>query len=426
MTLLLLALAIIVAGGAAALLLSRNPRVAYALGSLSAVAGCVLGLVSAFRVLTGDSIPSHRWPWRVPYGEFHLAVDHLSAFFLVVIFGLGLLAAICGGPYLKYYAKRKSLGPPWIFFNLLLVSMALVTVAQNGILFLVVWEVMALASYFLVNFDHEKAEARSAGWTYLIATHLGAACLMAMFALLAREAGSMDFADFSTLGVLGTASASAIFLLALAGFGSKAGFMPFHVWLPEAHPAAPSHVSAIMSGVMIKMGIYGILRTFTFLDAPPTWWGIVLICVGLSSGILGILFALAQNDLKRLLAHCSVENVGIITLRMGVGLWGISHGQEGITVLGFGGALFHVLNHAIFKSLLFFGAGSVIHATGQRDIDRLGGLLKSMPFTGAAFLIGAAAISGLPPLNGFISELLVFLGASGVSPAPLASPMLYW
>ena len=202
-----------------------------------------------------------------------------------------------------------------------------------------------------------------------------------------------------------------VFLLALVGFGTKAGIVPLHVWLPEAHPAAPSHVSALMSGIMIKTGIYGILRVLTFLGSPEPWWGWTLAGIGAVSGIVGVLFALAQHDLKRLLAYHSVENIGIICLGLGIGLLGVSYGAPVVAALGFAGGLLHVLNHALFKGLLFLGAGAAARATGTRDMDRLGGLLRRMPLTGAAFLIGAVAISGLPPFNGFVSELLIFSGA---------------
>jgi NADH:ubiquinone oxidoreductase subunit 5 (subunit L)/multisubunit Na+/H+ antiporter MnhA subunit len=203
--------------------------------------------------------------------------------------------------------------------------------------------------------------------------------------------------------------------LAVIGFGTKAGFMPLHVWLPEAHPAAPSHVSAVMSGVMIKTGIYGLIRALGFLGPPPAWWGWLLIAIGLSSGILGVLFALAQRDLKRLLAFSSVENIGIIALGLGLGLVGISSHVPLLAMLGFGGALLHVVNHALFKGLLFLGAGAVAHAAHTREIEQLGGLLKKMPWTGFAFLTGAMAICGLPPLNGFVSELMIYIGAFGES-----------
>ncbi len=411
MSLLLIALGIPVAGGALAVALGRFPRAATAAGVSSAVIGCVLGLVAIGGPLSTGATIALRLPWRVPYGEFSIAVDPLSAVFLLVIFGVSLLAAAYGAQYLLAYRQRKSLGAPWLFFNLLVASMALLVMARNGILFLMAWEVMAIASFFLVTFEHEKADVRNAGWTYLVAAHVGTAFLLVFFAILGLEAGSMDFDRFAALQPLAPALASALFLLAVAGFGAKAGFVPLHVWLPEAHPAAPSHVSALMSGVMLKTGIYGILRALTFLGPPPAWWGLLLICIGLTSGVLGVLFALAQHDLKRLLAYHSVENIGIIALGMGVGVWGMSQGQAVVAVLGFSGAVLHVVNHAVFKALLFLGAGSVLHATGERKMDRLGGLLKKMPVTGGTFLIAAAAISGVPPLNGFVSEFLIIMGA---------------
>ena len=398
MFLLLFAVAILAASGLAAL---WRPR----LGVCGIVVACVIGLIPSVRVLLCGATESLRLAWNVPYGAFFVEVDALSAFFLIPIFGLSALTAIYGDEYLAAWRGKKSLGTSWFFFSLLVASMVLVVIARNAVLFLVAWELMALTSFFLVTFEDEKESVRKAGWTYLVASHLGTAFLLAMFVLLGRVSGSLDFDRFTPSG------AGVLFLLAVIGFGTKAGFMPFHVWLPEAHPAAPSHVSALMSGVMIKMGIYGLLRMLTFLGAPPLWWGWLLIGIGLSSGVLGVLFALAQHDLKRLLAYHSVENIGIIVLGLGVGLLGISSGSTALAVLGFAGALLHVINHALFKGLLFLGAGAVAHATGTRELDHLGGLLKRMPLTAATFLIGAVAISGLPPLNGFVSEFLIYLGA---------------
>jgi len=420
MTVLLVAVAVLVCSGLAALLASGSPRAATMLGAGGAVVACVIGLIAAVPFLFGAPAESLRLAWNVPYGTFFVEMDALSAFFLLPIFGLSALAAVYGAEYLQAWRGRKSLGAPWFFYNLLVASMALVVLARNGVLFLVAWETMALTSYFLVTLDHEQDSVREAGWTYLVASHLGTAFLLAMFVWLGRSSGSLDFDRYSS------ANASALFLLALVGFGTKAGFMPLHVWLPEAHPAAPSHVSALMSGVMIKMGIYGLLRTLTFLGPPPAWWGWVLIGVGLTSGVLGVLFALAQHDLKRLLAYHSVDNIGIIALGLGVGLVGVSNGSPVLAVLGFGGALLHVLNHALFKGLLFLGAGSVLHGAGTGEIDHLGGLAKRMPWTAATFLVGAVAISGLPPLNGFVSEFLIYLGAfHGVTQrAGVAVPLL--
>ncbi|MBP1683921.1 MAG: ehrA-2 [Deltaproteobacteria bacterium] len=407
MLLLLSATGLFVLSGLAALLAQKSDRWCTGLGAGGAVVGCLLGLVPTLPVVVGSPGFSLRWAWDVPYGAFAVEVDALSAFFLLPIFVVCALAAVYGAEYLIPFRRQKPLGPAWLSYNVLIASMVLVVVARNAVLFLVAWEVMAMASFFLVTFEDEQESVRGAGWVYLVASHLGTACLLALFVLLGRASGSLDFDHLNAA----SSPAGLLFGLAVVGFGTKAGFMPLHVWLPEAHPAAPSHVSAVMSGVMIKTGIYGLMRTLTLLGPPPAWWGWVLCGIGLTSGILGVLFALAQHDLKRLLAYHSVENIGIIALGLGLGVVGISTGSGPLAVLGFAGALLHVLNHAIFKGLLFLGAGAVAHATGTREIDHLGGLLKQAPWTGLSFLVGAVAISGLPPLNGFVSEFLIYLGA---------------
>jgi hydrogenase-4 component B len=408
MTLLLVSLGILLLAGVLALSASRSPAWASGLGAGGVVAGCLVGLVPAVRGALGGPVERLRVAWDIPYGAFALDLDPLSAFFLIPLLALSALAAMYGWEYLKPSRSHRGQGLPWFFFALLVAAMVLVVVARNGVLFLAAWEVMSLASFFLVMVEHEKPGVREAGWIYLVATHLGTAFLLVLFLVLGRGAESLDFDRFH---VTSPFAAGALFLMAVVGFGTKAGFMPFHVWLPEAHPAAPSHVSAVMSGVMIKTGIYGLMRTLTWLGPPPAWWGWLLVGIGLSSGILGVLFALAQHDLKRLLAYHSVENIGIIALGMGVGLLGMHAGSPALAVLGWGGALLHVLNHALFKGLLFMGAGSVLHGAGTREIDHLGGLSKRMPWTALTFLVGAVAISGLPPLNGFVSEFLIYAGA---------------
>jgi formate hydrogenlyase subunit 3/multisubunit Na+/H+ antiporter MnhD subunit len=383
----------------------------------------LLGLVPVGAALSGGSAPALHLPWSLPFGSFSLEMDALSAVFVAPILIIAALAAVYGAEYLRPFERKKNLAVSWFFFNLLVGSMLLVVVARNAMLFLLTWEVMSLASFFLVMFESEQESVRRAGWTYLIATHIGTAFLLVMFALLGRHGGTLDFAGFS-LEDTGSRLAAAVFLLAVIGFGTKAGFMPLHVWLPEAHPAAPSHVSAVMSGVMIKTGIYGLVRTLTFFGMPPYWWGWTLVGIGAVSGILGVLFALAQHDLKRLLAYHSVENIGIIALGLGVGLLGVSYGHPVMAFLGFAGGLLHVVNHAVFKSLLFLSAGSVLHASGTREIDHLGGLLKRMPTTAVAFLVGSVAICGLPPLNGFVSEFMIYVGSlsalAGASGVPVA------
>lgn len=411
MILLLLAIGLLLVSGLWALKERRCARGATRYGVGGAVLGGIVGLIPVIQNLIHGGEEALRFNWNMPFGSFAIQLDPLASFFLLPILGLSALSAIYGGEYLLAWREKKSLGGAWFSFNLLVASMVMVVIARNAVLFLVAWELMALSSFFLVTFESEKAAVREAGWTYLVATHIGTAFILAMFVILGVRAGSFDFDAFGRVAELPASVAALLFLFAVIGFGTKAGFMPFHVWLPEAHPAAPSHVSAVMSGVMIKTGIYSLVRMLAFFGPPPIWWGWVLVGIGFTSGVLGVLFALAQHDLKRLLAYHSVENIGIIALGLGVGLLGVSADMPVLMVLGFGGGLLHVLNHAIFKGLLFLGAGAVLHSTGTRELDHLGGLLKRMRWTGAAFLVGAVAISGLPPLNGFVSEFLIYLGS---------------
>jgi len=420
MFLLLVALAIITAGGLLALLVCKNPRLSTLSGVGTTVVGCAIGIIPAVRSIYYGSVDTVSLAWDIPYATFFLKLDPLSAFFLLPIMVLSALAAVYGKDYLMAYRNEKWLGLSWFFFNLLVVSMMVVCLAHNAILFLVAWEVMALSSFFLVAFEYEKEEVRRASWTYMIASYLGTACLLPMFLILGAGTRALDFNLFS--GSLSPQIASLCFILALIGFGTKAGIMPFHVWLPVAHPAAPSPVSALMSGVMIKTGIYGLVRVLTFLGTPPMWWGWLLLGIGILSGVFGVLYALAQHDLKRLLAYHSVENIGIIVIGLGVGVIGWSANMPAVAALGFAGGLLHVVNHALFKGLLFLGAGSVFHRTHTLEIDHLGGLIKKMPATATVFLIGAAAISGLPPLNGFVSEFVIYVasyrGAMAMTPSP--------
>ncbi len=402
------ALALLVLSGLGALILKDVPRLAGRIAVGGTCMACGLGLIPAAVSLAYGTTFTLALPWAVPFGAFHIVIDPLSAFFLLPLFILSPLAAVYGLEYLEHGRDQKSVGGAWFFTNLLVASMILVIISRNAVLFLSAWEVMTLASFFLVTFEDEKSDVRRAGMIYLVATHVGTACLLALFVLLGHGSGTLDFDLFSVEGIF---LPSVVFILAVIGFGTKAGFIPLHVWLPEAHPAAPSHVSALMSGVMIKLGIYGLVRTLTFLGTPPIWWGWLMVAIGITSGILGVVFALAQHDLKRLLAYHSVENIGIIALGMGIGLLGMSLGLPLLAILAWAGALLHVLNHALFKGLLFLGAGAVLNATGTRDIDHLGGLLRRMPSTGVCFLVGAAAICGLPPLNGFVSEFLIYLAA---------------
>ncbi len=390
-------------------LAARSGRRAGDFGMAVTLLGAALAAYPVVLTLAGRPPAAFSHPWAVPYGTLSFALDGLSAFFMVPLLILVSLGAVFGWKYWQH--EEGPMGATWLFYNLLIASMVAVLCARNGMLFLVAWETMALVSFFLVTHHYGDLEVRKAGWIYLIATHLGSVFLLPMFVILGQGGPSLDFDHLAAPGTLAPMTAAAVFVLAVLGFGSKAGFLPMHVWLPEAHPAAPSPVSAVMSGVIVKLGIYGILRMLLLLGAPAAWWGWLLVGIGLASGVFGVLMALAQHDLKRMLAYSSVENIGIIAMGVGVGVVGLASGQTLVAVLGFAGALWHVLNHALFKGLLFLGAGAIQHATGTRRMDRLGGLLKVMPRTGVAFLVGSAAISGLPPLNGFVSEFAIFLGA---------------
>ena len=410
LTIILVAIAGLCVAGFLSLFAGHSDRAALAVGTAGSALACLAGVVASLGALIGGEERSFRAAWPLPVGELHVGVDALSSFFLVCVFLVSGLAAVYGGGYLRPVIGKRRLAPALFFFNLLVAAMAAATIARDGILFLVAWEVMSVASFFLVTFESEREEVRRAGMTYLIASQLGVVFLFVLFALLSRHSGGTY--DFDVLGARGSAGlADVCFLLALAGFGTKAGFWPVHIWLPDAHSAAPSHVSALMSGVMIKLGIYGLLRTLGFLGGPQAWWGATLIGVGAVSGLIGILNALAQRDLKRRLAYSSVENIGIIALGIGIGLLARSQGNASIASLGFAGALLHVLNHGLFKGLLFQGAGSVFRGAGTRDIDSLGGLYPRMPVTAVTFLVGSVAICGLPPLNGFVGEWLLYIGA---------------
>lgn len=395
----------------------RFPR----LGPWGAMMGSLVAMVPALVGLLGGESWALTAPWTGPMGPLQLGLDPLSAFFLLLIGGLGAVITPYARSYFGHppYAERAP--GLWAGYNLLLLAMALVVSSRDGWTFLVAWEGMALASYFLVVADDTQASAREAGWLYLVASHVGTACLMAMFLLLGAGQADLGFQHLHASGPLATGVA----VLGLIGFGTKAGFMPLHTWLPEAHPAAPSPVSALMSGVMLNMGIYGILCLGGWLQPLPTWWGWALMAVGAISGLLGVLLAVAQQDLKRMLAYSSIENLGLVALGLGLGHVGRLLHQDALAWLGFAGAMWHLANHAVFKSLLFLSAGAIAHATGTRDLDLLGGLLRRMPVTGTTFLVGAVAIAGLPPLNGFVGEFMLYraawLGLGGPVPLLLAS-----
>jgi hydrogenase-4 component B len=370
--------------------------VVYLLAALASAVGLALGVHGALGGAWGVAVP-----WFLPLGGLALAMDRLAGFFLAVVAGAALPVSLYAVDYDR--GARRGLGAYLTF----LVAMAVVPLAANAVTFLVAWELMALSSWLLVA---REPGAGRAAWVYGVMTHAGFACVLAGMLLLSAWTGSLAFADWRALApALDPFTRGLVFVLLATGFAAKAGVIPLHVWLPLAHPAAPSHVSALMSGVMVKIGIYGLARAgLTWLGDGPVWWGTVVLAAGIVSALVGVLYALVDRDLKRVLAFSTIENVGIVLIALGSGMVFRAAGAADLAALAVVAALYHVANHAAFKALLFLGAGSVVHGAGTRNMEALGGLVKRQPWTAATFLLGAVAIAGLPPLNGFVSEWLTF------------------
>ena len=347
-------------------------------------------------------------------GPIQLTIDSLSAYFILIINLICLCGMIYAAGYLKpYLPKKRSVFISLHLFSLVWLqgAMLLVVSLRDGIAFLLAWELMSLFSFILVIFEAQKDSTLKTGINYLLQMHLSFALIMLGFLIAGNQSGDLSF---SGVGKFFFQNPNVpLFLIFFIGFGIKAGFIPLHSWLPRAHPAAPSHVSGIMSGVMIKMGIYGIFRITSLLEDDLLAIGVIVLAVGIVSGLLGVIMAIMQHDLKKLLAYHSIENIGIIGIGIGLGILGKASGDTSLMVFGFAGALLHNLNHGLFKSLLFFAAGNVYNAVHHVNMDKLGGLAKSMRYTSYAFLIGALAISGIPPFNGFISEFLIYNGIIG-------------
>lgn len=413
MTGVLLAIVLLAVGALGSIALSRRPR-AGLLVSMGAV--CVGGLLCACTAL-GALLPtsvssSTRIAWPLPLGSVTLTVDGLSAWFLLAV---GMVSAAVAVYSWGYFQDAIGHAPIWALgalLNVVVAAMVITVCAADVILFLIGWELMSLSAFLLIGFHHRSPETRRGAWMYLIATHLGTAFgVVPVFGAFTARAGSTSFASFA--GAFDPSQVTpcvVLFFLGLLGFGTKAGIMPMHVWLPEAHPVAPGPVSALMSGVVIKTGMYGLLRLISWLPPLPRACALVVVGVTVVTGVMAILYALAQRRYKRMLAYSSVENIGVIVLGIGLGMLGQATQQPILTVLGFGGALFHVLNHALFKGLLFLSTGAVLHETGVDDIERLGGLARRDPMNAALFATGCAAICALPPLNGFVGEFLIYSG----------------
>ncbi|MEI7828538.1 MAG: proton-conducting transporter membrane subunit [Prolixibacteraceae bacterium] len=358
-------------------------------------------------------------------GEVLLRIDGLSAWFILIINFTVITGFFYGMGYLKKYGQSGArLSLHWILFLFFHLSMILVCMIQNGFAFLIVWEIMSLSSMLLVLFDHENIKTFKAAINYFVQMHIGVTFLTIGFIWVYHHTGSFSFEAIHQY--FGADRNLWLFLLFFVGFGIKAGFIPFHSWLPHAHPAAPAHISGIMSGVIVKLGIYGILRMISFLSADFLLLGEIILTLAILSGLYGILNAAVHRDFKRMLAYCTIENIGIIGIGIGIGLIGIGNNSPIMYYLGFGGALLHVLNHSLFKSLLFYSAGSIYQQTHTQNMESLGGLIKYMPKTGMLFLVGALAIGGLPPFNGFVSEFLIYNGLiAGIHTSSISQIILF-
>jgi hydrogenase-4 component B len=380
------------------------------LGFLLSFLGSTAGLLlSVSIVLTGKPLQLEL-PQTTPLGSMTFTVDQLSAFFVGTASFLGAAISVYSLGYTSGYFNKRHVGLFIFLYNSLFITLLVLLTTSNFIFFLFAWEAMSFVIYFLIVFEHDDKASRRAGFLYVVMSHLGTVFLTGMILIFLVQAGSFDFAAIrGNAHQISPTLKSVIFLCTLIGFGIKAGIVPLHIWLPEAHPATPSNISALMSGVVIKTGIYGIVRVSLDLLGPgPMWWGILILAIAVVSAVLGVLYALMEHDLKRLLAYHSIENIGIILMGVGTALIFNSTGNKAVATLALIAGLYHVLNHATFKGLLFLGAGSVVRATHTRNIEELGGLAKKLPYTSIFFLIGAVAISALPPLNGFISEWLTF------------------
>lgn len=380
--------------------------ISYICAIISSTIGIFLSLLFLMKIISQPVIIE----FETTFDFFKLVfrLDNISAFFILLISVLALVVSIYSIGYVKHYENKSNTGLLGALYNIFLCSMILVVSCGHLFMFLIAWEIMSLASYFLVIYENEKAEVQKAGLIYIIMTHIGTAFITAAFILIYKFSGqaSIQLIDISTIP---STVKNIIFILLLAGFGTKGGMIPLHIWLPYAHPAAPSNISALMSGVMIKTAVYGLLRfVVEMMHADKSWWGMTILTVGAISMSLGIIYALMEQNIKKLLAYSSVENIGIIFMGLGLGIIANAGGHKVLAALSITASLLHTFNHGIFKGLLFLGAGSIHYSTGTKDMEKLGGLIKKMPITAIFFLIASLSICALPPLNGFVSEWLTY------------------
>lgn len=398
-------------GTISSLLVNRNDHLANLLSHFFSICGSILGIIFSLSIILTENYINYSTSYPpFPILSLSFNIDAISAFFIFVISLISLFCSIYATGYVRHFYNKYNVGSLGFFYNLFIVGMLLVVTASHGIFFLIPWEIMSVVTYFLVIYEREDINNIKAGFLYLVMTQIGTGFILLSFLLLYKYTGSFDFENIrNSAHLIPQNIKNLIFLFSLIGFGTKAGIIPLHNWLTAAHPAAPAHVSALMSGVMIKTGIYMLIRIyFEILQPVPVWYGLVILVIGSLTAFLGVLYAIAEQDLKRLLAYCSIENIGVILLGLGSSLTFISLGFPSLALVGIIASLFHILNHAIFKSLLFLGAGSIISKTESRNIEEFGGFIKYMPATTFLFFIGCMAISSLPPLNGFFSEWMTF------------------
>ena len=415
---LLFSLALIAVSGLASLLLRRGSDAGQRTAFFIFSAGALFGMIAAGAALFSETNRT------IDYSFFlkdYILIDHLSAFFLLPLFFVTFSGALYGLGYYRASENPDNGRMVSVFYGLLTAGMGLVVIANHALVFLTGWEIMALSAFFLIAANDESREVRRAGWIYFVATHCSTLLIFGFFAVYRTGTGTYSFMQLPA-AVQNADFRNILFLTAFFGFGLKAGLYPLHVWLPPAHANAPTHVSSVLSGMLLKMGVYGMLRALWMLPEAPLWQGALLLCAGVVSGVVGVVHAIGQHDLKRLLAYHSIENIGIIFAGIGLATMGATMKSHAWIALGMGGALLHVWNHALFKSLLFQAAGSVIRAVGLRNVEFMGGLAKIMPLTALCFLVGAVAICGLPFLNGFVSELFIYLGLARM--ATFADPTI--
>jgi hydrogenase-4 component B len=398
-------------GGALLGILSRNSRFARHAIFVPSMIGSIFAIMFSIDVMVGKPFT---WVIQnaIPFFNLEIFVDGISAFFLLIIGIVSFAVSLYSIGYSKEYQVEKRTSALGFLFNTFILSMVLVVTSNNAFFFLLFWEMMSLTSFFLVIYDHSKEENLKSGMTYLVMTHFGTAFIFASFLLGYIQTGSFSFDSFRNYSAsFPLLIKNLVFVFAFIGFGTKAGMVPLHIWLPKAHPSAPSNVSALMSAVMIKIGIYGMIRTifdFSGFGMSPdfAWWGMLLVAAGSASALIGVLYAVVEHDIKRALAFHSIENIGIILIGLGLSVVFASFHLTALSVLALVASMYHTINHAVFKGLLFMGAGAVVSATKTKNVEDLGGLIKQMPWTALLFLIGAISIAGLPPFNGFISEWL--------------------